>query len=555
VTAISPSAFQYSGVTSITGSDWTISAGLMMRLGKVFRCWNTTSSIRIPGNVREIEDEAFFLAAGLVHLSFEEGTVRIGASAFTQCWSLETAAFPASLTAIEARAFVTCSRLRQITFAAGSQLQYIRSYAFFSCPLNEVVVPASIREIDPSAFSHEVWRSCVRYEGRPLFSVNDDWICSVDSRVIVFGAAERKEVVIPSNIEVIAANAFDWCKMTAVLFESGTSLKEIRSRAFARCDGLTAFKVPESVEILGDRCFQSCSQMETIEFEGSSRLKKIGERAFDECRLHSILIPAATEEIDGSAFVNCALFAIGVAPGSRNFRVEGNLLITSDGTEIVRSFGLDSKVLVGRSVKVLGKSCFEGCKHLDQLSFETGSELGRIGPAALRDCVSLTNIGIPPSVIIVEQASFEGCTELESCFMDEDSSVTTIGATAFSKCTSLRSFSIPRLVFFRKLVAVADSAQYNFVDEFLIESLPICRKQPVQFDSRPIIAFPKIGMQISRTIRDEILCDFALLFDISNNHPRPNRNSQAQVSAPYVPMNVCWNGRLVLTWLTDGRPN
>jgi hypothetical protein len=43
--------------------------------------------------------------------------------------------------------------------------------------------------------------------------------------------------------------------------------------------------------------------METIEFEGPSRLKKIGKWAFSGCPLHSITIPVLTEEIDGSAFV------------------------------------------------------------------------------------------------------------------------------------------------------------------------------------------------------------------------------------------------------------
>jgi hypothetical protein len=46
--------------------------------------------------------------------------------------------------------------------------------------------------------------------------------------------------------------------------------------------------------------------------------------------------PAMVEEIDGSAFLNCPLFTIQVAPGNRNFKVEGKLLVTSNGTEIVR---------------------------------------------------------------------------------------------------------------------------------------------------------------------------------------------------------------------------
>jgi hypothetical protein len=162
--------------------------------------------------------------------------------------------------------------------------------------------------------------------------------------------------------------------------------------------------------------------------------------------MRSITIPALTEEIDGSAFLNCPLIQIQVAPGSLNFKVERNLLVTSDGTGIVRYFGLDREITLGKKVKVLGSLCFEDCRHLDKIAFEIGSELERIGPGALRGCSSLIGIEIPSSLTTIEEASFEGCTELESCLIAKDSSLVTIGATAFAKCTSLRSFYFPQLL-------------------------------------------------------------------------------------------------------------
>jgi hypothetical protein len=162
------------------------------------------------------------------------------------------------------------------------------------------------------------------------------------------------------------------------------------------------------------------------------------------CKLQSITIPASTEGIDESAFVDCPLLSIQVAPGSLNFKVEGALLVTADGTKIVRYFGLDREIIIGKQIKVLGKSCFEGCKHLVRIDFEPGSGLARIGADALRDCESLSSIELPASVRIVEEFSFEGCTELEFCIIAKDSSLVTIGEMAFANCTSLRSFYIPQ---------------------------------------------------------------------------------------------------------------
>jgi hypothetical protein len=186
--------------------------------------------------------------------------------------------------------------------------------------------------------------------------------------------------------------------------------------------------------------------MQTIEFDEASRMRRIGELAFMGCRLRSITIPSLTEEIDGSAFLHCPLTEIRVSPGNVHFKIDGNLLMTSDGTQIVRYFGQNRKIVIGKNIKVFGKSCFECCKLLDRIDFEIGSELERIGPAALRDCESLIDIDIPPSVEVIDESSFEGCIELETCLFGEYSSLVTIGCRAFAKCTSLRSFSIPRQV-------------------------------------------------------------------------------------------------------------
>jgi hypothetical protein len=325
-------------------------------------------------------------------------------------------------------------------------LQYIRSEAFSNCLLKEVVVPASIVEIDPSAFSDVVWGKCVRFEGPPLFLIDTHFIYSVDSRVLFRSLSDATESLIGASIEVIGANAFWTSKVSTVRFENGTRLREIGSRAFGCCRELKRFTVPESVEIIGDHCFEDCFQLERIEFKGSSRLKSISELAFAECNLDSITIPALTEEIDGSAFVNCPWITIRVVPGNLHFKVEGHFLVTSDATEIVRYFGLDRELHIGKTVRILRKSCFECCHHLDKINFEHGSELERISEAALRNCQSLSNIEIPASVTIIEESSFDGCTELESCLIAEDSSLITIGGRSFAKCTSLRSFSIPRHV-------------------------------------------------------------------------------------------------------------
>jgi hypothetical protein len=151
--------------------------------------------------------------------------------------------------------------------------------------------------------------------------------------------------------------------------------------------------------------------MTTITFVKVSKLKRIGERAFANCRLSSIRIPASVEKIDGSAFVGCPLLAVDVcievASGSWNFKIQGDLLATADGKKIVRYVGRGRKVIVPKTVQILWKSCFESCTHIESIVFESGSKLMHIGFSALASCDFLTSIAIPASVEVIEDSAFK----------------------------------------------------------------------------------------------------------------------------------------------------
>jgi hypothetical protein len=349
---------------------------------------------------------------------------------------------------IEAKAFIGCEQLLHVTFAAASKLVRIDGEAFSDSPLETFVVPASIKLLNAFAFSESVWRS-LRFEGAPLYVIERDFLLSVDRTKDICRCFSNRGTVRISNehsCSWISTDAFRGSGITTIYFEDDILVKFFGSGAFAGCTELAEFRVPRSTEILYSECFANCSKLEIITFEEPSVLKRIDRRAFMCCKLHSITIPAATQEIDGSAFLNCPLHEVRVSPENHHFRVRGTFLVTHNGSEIVRYFGQDREVLVGKEVKVLGKSCFEGCHHIDGVIFAKGSGLQRIDAAALRGCTSLTAIAIPASVQIIQEASFEDCDALEDCLMDRNSSLSEIGSDAFAKCTSLRSFDIPRRV-------------------------------------------------------------------------------------------------------------
>jgi hypothetical protein len=65
--------------------------------------------------------------------------------------------------------------------------------------------------------------------------------------------------------------------------------------------------------------------------------------------LRTLIIPAHIRQIRN----------LSVGPQSQNFAVEGDLLLTADGAEIVRYFGREFNVIVPAKVEVLRKSYIE----------------------------------------------------------------------------------------------------------------------------------------------------------------------------------------------------
>jgi hypothetical protein len=323
-------------------------------------------------------------------------------------------------------------------------LQAIRRDAFSGSNPLSIVLPAGVSEIDSCAFVPCTWHN-VTFDGPSHFLTGEAFLRSADSKVLWRCLSHSPGYLIPAEVEVIGCSAFLLsCQLTGVAFENGSKLREIAESAFSGCVFLKSFNVPSSVETLGRCCFAECSRLTAVTFEANSRLKTIGKLAFSKSVLISITIPAATEAIEGSAFANSPIIEILVSPGNRNFKVNGKMLLSFNGNEIVRYFGTEGEVFVPKNVEVLRTSSFESCHHIQKVVFENESKLRTIGFSALGDCISLMGMAIPASVDAIEDEAFRGCHGLESCLIDENGTLVKIGKDAFSGCHCLESFSVPR---------------------------------------------------------------------------------------------------------------
>lgn len=115
-------------------------------------CWEM-SELKIPPNVAEIGERAFFGCRNVSEFTVPKTVKTIGNSAFASCESFASIELPEGITEIGEYTFGNCSNLRYVSIPAS--VEKIGRWAFIRCKaLEEVIVPEGVVEIDENVFSN-----------------------------------------------------------------------------------------------------------------------------------------------------------------------------------------------------------------------------------------------------------------------------------------------------------------------------------------------------------------------------------------------------------------
>ena len=310
------------GTCGVAGGDnvtWELAGGVLTISG-TGEMADYESSSAVPWNSYKTDIKSVVVS---------EGVENIGAYAFFDLTSMESATIAGSVTSIGRVAFMRCEKLKNVTFQDGIELTDIGEKCFALCyALESIVIPSTVENIGEAVFTQCKVVEIEVDEKNESFASFKGALYSKDMKTLITAAG---------------AGAFEG-------FEIASETVTINEEAFYKAT-ITEITIPKGVTTIGRYAFRS-SDVKTVSFEAGSKIESIGYAMFYECSdLLSITIPEDVTSIGESAFVYCYRLSSITIPES----------VTSVGSSAFSSCSSLKTIIVLSSQMSTGSRCFEYC--------------------------------------------------------------------------------------------------------------------------------------------------------------------------------------------------
>ena len=103
-----------------------------------------------------------------------------------------------------------------------------------------------------------------------------------------------KEIKIPNSVSIIKEKCFQWCTNLSKI-ELPHYLRFLDDSTFRNCLSLQSISLPSTITRLDTSCFDNCHNLSSISFPSS--LKEIGNYCFRNCDFQTLIIPETVTKI------------------------------------------------------------------------------------------------------------------------------------------------------------------------------------------------------------------------------------------------------------------
>lgn len=454
--------------------------------------------------VTRIDESAFYGCKSLTKITLPAGVTEIKTSAFNACTSLTKMAIPAGVTSIGNNAFSGCTSLTEIEWSENCQLETIGNQAFAKTGFTTFAFPLSLYSDSEGnvieinlTLGASMFSGCQNLEtltfSKSVVDIGTALVgCSSLKRIIVdpsnehfradenlpllykgvqeqvgvddngdpiyeytyttlnysfgvlqgdtftvtdgvktigpnaFAGQAFKKIVLPSSVETISATAFIKCQnLETVVFAEGSKLKTIGDKAFQYCSSLKEIVLPAGLESIGLNAFDFCESLETVVL--NETLQSIGDYAFrGTTSLKTVKTPSTLNE-DGS------FFPAGLVFGKYAFQMSG---LTGKVTFPEGMIGFKGDAVGTYSTQGYE---FQHCRNITEIVFP--STFQYITIHAFSFCTGLKKVNFPAGLQVPGNFAFKDCTSLESASLPK--TLKDIGQGLFQNCISLTKANVP----------------------------------------------------------------------------------------------------------------
>lgn len=129
----------------------------------------------------------------------------------------------------------------------------------------------------------------------------------------------------------------------SILIEQG--ITSIGDYAFQNFNALQYVSIAGSVSSIGFQAFANCSQLATVDFAGASSLQTIGQAAFYNTAINSLVIPDSVSNIGAEAFLDCnALSSVQIGTDASNLNsIDMNAFGSGSAFAFVKYYGTETQ--------------------------------------------------------------------------------------------------------------------------------------------------------------------------------------------------------------------
>ena len=227
-----------------------------------------------------------------------------------------------------------------------------------------IIETAKRKEFDAMAINNNKKIRALTAGKQKLIEILDTLKKSEDRVLHYPSDLEKYDVPNPHMVfSYIVSESFEDYPLISVAIDKG--VKSIPDSAFTECALIECVYIPNSVEEIGARAFDHCSNLSKVDLEDGSNLKIIGARAFAMTAIREFCIPNSITELGEFAFSGCN--------GLEKIKFPESMTVIP--AHICHDSGALYDVTIGE-VTEIKKQAFRGC-HLTEFSFpQTLSSIG-----------------------------------------------------------------------------------------------------------------------------------------------------------------------------------